>query len=110
MVEITKYMLNQYFACELRKYLSVVGRGYTYYMKKTQLVDYIIKNKNNLLFIDFFQDFQSIYKSHLAVIRRKLKAVNREFLHEYHNNYFNMKIVCMTLMSEECTFFTHKNT
>ena len=108
MVEITKYMLNRYYtACELRKYLSLVGRGYTYYMKKKQLVDYIIKNKNNLLFIDCFQctgPVRSIYNSHLEARNCYLKAMNRELLHEYHNNYCNMKIVYMYLMSEECTY------
>jgi hypothetical protein len=104
MVEITKYMLNRYYTAHcLRMYISIVGREYTNYMNKKQLVDYIVKNQKNLLFIDLFQrsgPVRSVYDKQLATRYSNLMDVHRQLLHEYHNNYCNMKIVHMFIMSE----------
>jgi hypothetical protein len=104
MVKITKTKLNRYDCCDLCLLLSMNGRGYVTKNNKKEFVKYIYDNQDNIIF--YFEPFKTDdYDCHLYYyydgLSKKKKLLNKEFLKEYYKNYFNMKIIYMTIISQE---------
>lgn len=105
-MKITKTLLNNYTTSDLCLLLTLNGKGYVTKKYKKEFVDYIYDNIESInIYFSYhhyyceginYDKYQTYYEQCI-----KKKSLNKEFLKEYYTNYFNMKIIFMTVLYNE---------
>ena len=110
MEKLTLNKINNYASWDLRLILTANGRDYVTKQNKKEILKYIYDNQDNITFYfdyDIWGLEESLYDTEFYKYKlqkykcKQLQKLNREFLKEYYNNYFNMKIIYMTIISQE---------